>query len=120
MVRKVKIEQIFEIKFNAYVVEDLIIEPPSHMEIVNLLRKIANQFSIDINKRKFERTLQFMARENSSMGNCATVYSITHGKLTTNTIEKKNIGFRLIVLPMADDGKSISNLTIEKSQIELH
>lgn len=117
MIREVKTEQMFEIKFNEHGVENLIIEPPSRMEIVNLLRKIANQFSISVDRHKIERMSQFMARENSTMGNCATVYSITREELT-NTIEKENIGFRFIVLPMADNAKSISNLTIEKSRID--
>lgn len=115
--REVETEQMFEIKFNERGVEGLIIEPPSRMEVVNILRKIANQFSIGVDWRKIERISQagewqFMARENSSMGNCATVYKITRGEL--NTVEEEHIDFRLIV-PMTDD--AISNLSIEKSRI---
>lgn len=118
--REVETEQMFEIKFNERGVEGLIIEPPSRMEVVNILRKIANQFSVGVDWRKIERISQagewqFMARENSSMGNCATVYKITRGELKTNTVEEEHIDFRLIILPMTDD--AISNLSIEKSRI---
>ncbi|CAL1685212.1 unnamed protein product [Lasius platythorax] len=118
--REVETEQMFEIKFNERGVEGLIIEPPSRMEVVNILRKIANQFNVGVDWRKIERISQagewqFMARENSSMGNCATVYKITREELKTNTVEEEHIDFRLIVLPMIDD--AISNLSIEKSRI---
>ncbi|XP_072766466.1 uncharacterized protein [Anoplolepis gracilipes] len=116
--REVETEQIFEIKFNERGgVEGLIIEPPSRMEVVNVLRKIANQFSIGVDRHKIERMSQFMARENSSMGNCATVYRITRGELKTNTVKEENIDFQLNVLPMTNDTKPISNLSIEKSRM---
>ncbi|XP_029165795.1 uncharacterized protein LOC114936688 [Nylanderia fulva] len=119
--REVETEQMFEIKFSERGVEGLTIEPPSRMEVVNILRKIANQFSIGVDWRKIERISQFMARENSSMGNCATVYRIRRGELKTNTIgdEQVDDDFRFIASTMLadDDAKPITNLLIEKSRM---
>lgn len=119
--REVETEQMFEIKFSERGVEGLIIEPPSRMEVVNILRKIANQFSVGVDWRKIERISQFMARENSSMGNCATVYRIRRGEPKANAIEDGRIDddFRFVAPTMAadDDAKPASNLLIEKSRM---
>jgi len=115
MTREAQTEQMFEIKFNEHGVEGLVIEPPSRMEVVNVLRKIATQFNVVIDRRKIGMS-QFMVRENSSMGNCAAAYRITREEHETDMIEKTNIDFRLVILPLTD-AKPGTTILIEKSRM---
>ncbi|XP_012531435.1 uncharacterized protein LOC105833891 isoform X1 [Monomorium pharaonis] len=114
MTREAQTEQIFEIKFNERGVEGLVIEPPSRMEVVNVLRKIATQFNVVVDQRKIGMS-QFMARENSSMGNCAAAYRITRDELRTDPLEE-DTDFRLVILPLTD-AKPGTTLSIVKSRM---
>lgn len=114
MTREAQTEQMFEIKFNERGVEGLVIEPPSRMEVVNVLRKIATQFNVVIDRRKINNMSQFMARENSSMGNCAAAYRITREELKTDTMEDAD--FRLVILPLTN-AKPGTTLSIVKSRL---
>ncbi|XP_011688101.1 PREDICTED: uncharacterized protein LOC105450101 isoform X1 [Wasmannia auropunctata] len=115
MTREAQTEQMFEIKFNEHGVEGLVIEPPSRMEVVNVLRKIATQFNVVVDRRKIGMS-QFMARENSTMGDCAAVYRITREEPETDTSEKIDNDFRLVILPLAD-AKPETTLLIQKSRM---
>ncbi|XP_011172131.1 uncharacterized protein LOC105204663 isoform X1 [Solenopsis invicta] len=115
MTREAQTEQMFEIKFNEHGVEGLVIEPPSRMEVVNVLRKIATQFNVAVDRRKIGMT-QFMARENSSMGNCAAAYRITREELKMDTFEQGDGNFRLVILPLTD-AKPGTTLSIVKSRM---
>ncbi|XP_032673326.1 uncharacterized protein LOC116845110 isoform X3 [Odontomachus brunneus] len=117
--REIKTEQMFEIKFNERGVESLLIEPPSRMEVVNFIRKIANQLSVGTDMKRKIGMSQFMARENTSMGNCATMYKITREELpeTLDTLKVwEHADIKLVVLPMAD-ARPGTTLTIEKSRM---
>ncbi|XP_077278277.1 uncharacterized protein LOC143906230 [Temnothorax americanus] len=115
--REILARGTFEIKFNKHGVKGLIIDLPlSNTVIVNILRKIANQFNVIVDQGKIGMS-QFTTRENSSMGNCATTYDITREKLETDTLEKENADFRLVILPLAD-AKPGTTLSIEKSRTE--
>ncbi|KAL6265236.1 hypothetical protein P5V15_002018 [Pogonomyrmex californicus] len=109
--REVTTEQMFEIKFNNRGVEGLIIEPPTRMDVVNILRKIATQFNIVVDPITI-RMSQYMNRENSSMGDCATTYRITHEE--TDMPEKEDKDFQLVVMPLID--AELGTLSIEKSR----
>lgn len=117
--RELETEQMFEIKFNERGVESLLVETPTRMEVVNFIRKIANQLSVGADmKRKIDMS-QFMARENTSMGDCATMYRITREE-SPETLQQLDVAedtdFQLVVLPMAD-ARPGTTLTIEKSRI---
>ncbi|XP_011136044.1 uncharacterized protein LOC105181155 [Harpegnathos saltator] len=121
--REVETEQMFEIKFNERGVESLLIEPPSRMEVVNFIRKIANQLSVGADMKRKIGMPQFMARENTSMGDCATMYRITREELAESPPEPpespelaEDADFQLVVLPMAD-ARPGTSLTIEKSRM---
>lgn len=117
--REINTEQMFEIKFNERGVESLLIEPPSRMEVVNFIRKIANQLSVGADMKRKIGMSQFMARENTSMGDCATMYRITREELpeTLGTLDAaEDADFQLVVLPMAD-ARPGTTLTIDKSRI---
>jgi len=115
MTREAQTEQIFEIKFNEHGVEGLVIEPPSRMEVVNVLRKIATQFNVIVDRRNIDMS-QFMARENSTMGDCAAAYKIMREEAEIDTIEEINTNFQLRILPLID-AKSGTTLSIEKSRM---
>lgn len=114
--RQIDTEQLFEIKFNERGVQGLLIESPSRNEVVNFIRKIANQFSLGVDMKRKISMPQFMARENTSMGNCATMYKITREEPETDTIEEEDTDFQLVVLPMVD-ARPGTILTIEKSRM---
>nr|XP_012221462.1 PREDICTED: uncharacterized protein LOC105671684 isoform X1 [Linepithema humile] len=116
MTREVETAQMFEINFDERGVGGLMIEPPSHMEVVNVIRKIANQFNVGADLKRKIGMPQFMARENSSMGDCATVYTITDEAIETDATEQGDTDFRLVVLLMPD-AKPGTILSIEKSRI---
>jgi len=117
MTREVETAQMFEINFDERGVGGLVIEPPSHMEVVNVIRKIANQFNVGADLRRKIGMPQFMARENSSMGDCATVYTITNEEIETEdgAEEGDDTEFRLVVL--TPDAKPGTSLLIEKSRM---
>lgn len=117
MTREVETAQMFEINFDERGgVGGLVIEPPSHMEIVNVIRKIANQFNVGADLKRKIGMSQFMARENSSMGDCATVYTIANEEVETDATEEGETDFRLVLLPMPD-AEPGTILTIEKSRM---
>ncbi|XP_011860893.1 PREDICTED: uncharacterized protein LOC105558018 isoform X2 [Vollenhovia emeryi] len=105
-------EEKFEIKFNERGVEGVIVEPNTPADTVNVIRKFATQFNVAVDRSNIGMS-HFMVRENSSMGNCATTYSVTHENPGTDT----EGDFRLVVLPLAD-AKPGTTLSIEKSRTE--
>ncbi|XP_014478642.1 PREDICTED: uncharacterized protein LOC106746503 [Dinoponera quadriceps] len=116
--REIATEQMFEIRFSERGVESLLIEPPTYMEVVNFIRKVASQLSVGADMKRKIGMSQFMSRENTSMGDCATVYRITRElPETSEPLEvAENADFQLVVLPMAD-ARPGTSLTIEKSRM---
>jgi len=114
--QEIMTEQMFEIKFNEYSVEGLVIEPSSDMDVVTILRKIASQFNVVVNRDQIISS-HFIARENSTIGDCATMYVITHEESETDTLEEEEDDFRLVVLPLSDENSG-TTLSIEKSRME--
>ncbi|XP_011874755.1 PREDICTED: uncharacterized protein LOC105565841 [Vollenhovia emeryi] len=111
--RTTRPENMFEMKFNRKGVEGLIYDP-HHMKYVNLQRRIANQFSVLVRPNKIGKP-HFTAKENSSIGNCATEYNITREEPETDAHENGGTDFRLEILQLADD-KPGTTLLIEKSR----
>ncbi|XP_011860887.1 PREDICTED: uncharacterized protein LOC105558016 isoform X1 [Vollenhovia emeryi] len=105
-------DEMFEIKFNERGVEGVIVEPNTDEEMVDVIRTFASLFIVAVDRSKIDMS-HFMMREYSSMGNCATTYSVTHEKPETSTTGD----FRLVVLPLVD-AKSGTTLSIEKSRTE--
>lgn len=123
MTRAIETEQLFEIKFNERGVAGLLIDSPSRNEVVNLIRKIANQFSLGADMKRKIAMSQFMARENTSMGDCATTYRITREERPAARTSPAATSpgddvapYRLVVLPMTD-ARPGTSLTIEKSRM---
>ncbi|XP_032673466.1 uncharacterized protein LOC116845175 [Odontomachus brunneus] len=114
---EIKTEKMFKIKFNERGVESLLIESPSRIQIVDLIRKFANQLSVGVDMGKIGMS-HFTGRENISMVNCTTTYKITREELpkTLETHMTNNADFQLVVLPMAD-ARPGTSLTIEKSRM---
>ncbi|XP_011860905.1 PREDICTED: uncharacterized protein LOC105558028 [Vollenhovia emeryi] len=86
-------EEKFEIKFNERGVEGVIVEPNTLADTVNVIRKFATQFNVAVDRSNIGMS-HFMVRENSSMGNCATTYSVAHEKPGTDT----EADFRLVCI----------------------
>lgn len=120
MTREAQTEQMFEVQFNEHGVEGLVIEPPSRMEVVNVLRKIATQFNVIVDQRRIAMS-QFMTRENSSMGNCATAYRITREEPEDRDVREHvfkgiDTNSALVILPLRYSAKPGTTLLIEKSR----
>ncbi|XP_011860895.1 PREDICTED: uncharacterized protein LOC105558020 [Vollenhovia emeryi] len=113
MSKESEMEEKFEIKFNERGVEGVIVEPNTHEEMVNVIRKIATQFNVAVDRSKIDMS-HFTVREDSSMGNCSTMYSVTRGKAET----ERGGDFRLAILPLTDAKKRGTTLSIEKSRTE--
>lgn len=122
MTREIETEKTFAIKFNERGVESLLMETPFPIQVVTIVRKIANQLSVgvDLNERKISMS-QFVARENTSMGDCATRYRIERKESQSNDEEKDtewiaNSGYWTQVLSMTDARPS-DTVFIEKSRM---
>jgi hypothetical protein len=112
-------ENLFEIKFNEHGVETVLVEPDD-IRIVNIIRKIAAQFSTNVNlmhKNNVRSKLQLMNRENTPMGRCMTMYAIKHEEHQPSTIRKKNYQFKILPTSTTDMESRIS-LSISKTRKE--
>lgn len=122
MTREIETAKTFAIKFNERGVESLLMETPFPIQVVTIVRKIANQLSVgvDLNERKISMS-QFIARENTSMGDCATRYRIERKESQSNDKDKDNewiatTGYWTRVLSMTDARPS-ETVLIEKSRM---
>lgn len=108
-------EKTFAIKFNESGVESLMIEPPFSVGIANVIGKIVNQFSVNVNQIRdsiYGRPIPDITRmEKTPMGKCTTTYRIKHGESQSKGFRDTN--FRLEVLPIPSV-KSNTDLSINK------
>jgi len=110
-------ENLFEIKFNEHGVETVLVESDD-INIVNIIRKIAAQFSTNVNlmdKNNAQSKLQLIDKEKTPMGRCMTTYAIKHEEHQPNTTRKKNYQFKILSTSMTEM-ESRTNLSISKTR----
>ncbi|XP_011874756.1 PREDICTED: uncharacterized protein LOC105565842 [Vollenhovia emeryi] len=94
-------KHMFEIKFNERGVESLIVDQTITRIVMDVVRKIANQFIMLVYPSNIGKW-EFTVSENTTMGDCTTKYNITREKPETDKLERGNTKFQLVNLLMAD------------------
>lgn len=95
-------ELTFGIKFSERGVEAVLDEASQDIRALNIIRKIANQLSMNarlIRAAGSRPISRFTERENTTMGNCMTTYEIKQEEQHPNTIQPKDTNFQFQVLP---------------------
>lgn len=120
MTEDINSDRTFGIKFNERGVE-AVLDQPGDIRILDIIRKIANQFSINVDlirRSNVRPAVQFMDKEKTSMGDCVTTYVIEREEHQPNAIRKNDGHFQLKVLPMPAVKPGEIHLSIGKNMRE--